>query len=94
MGVTVWGHLLRCPLHGLDEPAHPRRILSRTTDERLTKRQTEVAYLAARALSDREIADRLGLSPHTVHTHLRNIFARLEISSRDELAALFSNERS
>ncbi len=67
--------------------------MSRQTDDRLTKRQTEVARLAARAFSDREIADELGLSPHTVHTHLRNIFARLEISSREQLGELFDYER-
>ena len=61
-------------------------------DGRLTKRQMEVARLAARALSDRAIADELGLSPHTVHTHLRNIFARLEISSREELTELFADD--
>lgn len=61
--------------------------------DRLTKRQSEVAYLAARSLSDREIAERLGVSRHTVHTHLRNIFARLQISSREELTELLSNRR-
>jgi len=54
--------------------------------ELLTERQLEVANLAVRGLSDREIAERLGLSPNTVHTHLGNIFARLGISSRDEIA--------
>lgn len=54
--------------------------------ELLTERQLQVARLAVRGLSDREIADRLGVSQHTVHTHLGNIFARLGISSRDELA--------
>jgi len=67
--------------------------MSRRFADRLTKRQTQVARLAAGALSDREIANRLGLSPHTVHTHLRNIYARLEISSREELTTLLSNER-
>ena len=56
--------------------------------DRLTERQLEVARLAARGLTDREIADELGLSPHTVHTHLRNIFVRLGISSREELPQL------
>ncbi|MBO6934419.1 MAG: helix-turn-helix transcriptional regulator [Deltaproteobacteria bacterium] len=67
--------------------------MSRRTDDRLTKRQTEVARLAARSLSDREIAKELGLSPHTVHTHLRNIFARLDISSREELTEILDYER-
>ncbi len=56
-----------------------------SADERLTERQLEVARLAASGLGNRSIAERLGLSPHTVHTHLRNIFVRLGISSREEL---------
>lgn len=67
--------------------------MSNGPTDRLTKRQSEVAYLAARSLSDREIAERLGVSRHTVHTHLRNIFARLQISSREELTELLSNRR-
>jgi DNA-binding CsgD family transcriptional regulator len=65
---------------------YARSPLGSSADELLTKRQLEVARLAARGLTDRAIADRLGLSPHTVHTHLRNIFVRLQISSREELA--------
>ena len=52
----------------------------------LTARQLEVALLAVAGKSDREISDTLGVSPATVRTHLRNIFARLEISSRAEIA--------
>ncbi len=52
----------------------------------LSERQLEVADLAIAGKSDREIAEALGVSPETVRTHLRNIFARLEINSRTELA--------
>jgi len=59
-----------------------------TSADRLTERQLEVARLAARGLTDRAIAEMLGLSPHTVHTHLRNIFVRLGISRREDLENL------
>jgi DNA-binding CsgD family transcriptional regulator len=45
-----------------------------------------VAKLVAQGLTNREVAERLYLSPHTVGMHLRHAFAKLEISSRVELA--------
>ena len=51
-------------------------------DAPLTARQVEVLRLVAEGLSDRDIADRLVLSEHTVHRHVANIYARLGCSSR------------
>ena len=60
--------------------------LGRTPDGRhdgpLTARQVEVLRLVADGLSDRQIADRLGLSEHTVHRHMQNTYARLRCRSR------------
>jgi DNA-binding NarL/FixJ family response regulator len=53
----------------------------------LTVRETEVLRLVAEGLNDTEIADRLYLSPHTVHRHMANIRARLGYSSRAAAAA-------
>ena len=47
-----------------------------------------VAQLVSDGLTNREVADRLYVSPHTVNTHLRQVFAKLEINSRVELARL------
>ncbi len=52
----------------------------------LTNRELEIAALVARGLTDREIAVRLVISPRTVDGHLRNVFAKLKISSRAGLA--------
>jgi DNA-binding NarL/FixJ family response regulator len=41
-----------------------------------------VADLAARGRTNREIADALVVSPHTVDSHVRHIYAKLGISSR------------
>ncbi len=47
-----------------------------------------MARLAGEALTNRQIARRLYLSPHTVNYHLRQIFAKLGIRSRVELARI------
>ena len=56
-------------------------------DPTLTSRQVEVLALIARGRSDRQIAEQLVLSPHTVHRHVANIYARLGCSSRAEAVA-------
>jgi pimeloyl-ACP methyl ester carboxylesterase/DNA-binding CsgD family transcriptional regulator len=50
--------------------------------EELTRRETEVLTLVANGLSDREIADRLVLSPHTVHRHVANVRTKLGLPTR------------
>jgi DNA-binding CsgD family transcriptional regulator/predicted ATPase len=54
----------------------------------LSVREREIAELAGQALTNQQIAGRLGRSPHTVNYHLRQIFQKLGISSRVELAGL------
>ncbi|MBJ7471316.1 MAG: AAA family ATPase, partial [Solirubrobacteraceae bacterium] len=58
----------------------------------LSARQREVAELAAAGLSNREIADRLYLSPKTIETHLAGAFAALGVSSRTALGAALPRE--
>jgi ATP/maltotriose-dependent transcriptional regulator MalT len=48
----------------------------------LTEREVEVLRLVARGCTNREIADALVLSEHTVRRHLQNVFGRLGVSSR------------
>jgi pimeloyl-ACP methyl ester carboxylesterase/DNA-binding CsgD family transcriptional regulator len=48
----------------------------------LTRRETEVLALIAAGLSDREIAERLVLSPHTVHRHVANVRTKLNLPTR------------
>ena len=52
---------------------------------RLSRREMEVARLVAEGLTNREIAERMRLSQHTVKNYLFRIFDKLGVSSRIEL---------
>src|SRR6266516_7470889 len=54
----------------------------------LTPREREILELLAEGLRVKQIADRLSLSPATVHTHVRNAIAKLEVDTRTEAVAL------
>jgi DNA-binding CsgD family transcriptional regulator len=54
----------------------------------LTRREKEIAGLAARGLSDREIADSLVVSIRTVNAHLYNAYSKLGIDGRADLASV------
>jgi len=54
----------------------------------MTKSELAVAELVANGLTNRETGERLFISPHTVNTHLRQVFAKLEVNSRVDLTRL------
>jgi len=56
----------------------------------LTPQQLQIARLAAAGATNREVAKHLFLSTRTVDHHMRNIFARLGIRSRVDLAKLMN----
>ncbi|MCG8965268.1 helix-turn-helix transcriptional regulator [Streptomyces sp. CL12-4] len=56
--------------------------------DRLTEKQVVIAGLTVQGLTNKEIAERLHLSPHTVNYHLRKIFQALSIRSRTDLVRL------
>ena len=52
----------------------------------LTDREREIAALVVAGRTNREVADQLFLSPKTIEAHLRNVYAKLGVRSRVELA--------
>lgn len=58
----------------------------------LTVREREILVLVGRGLTDAQIASALFLSPHTVHRHVANARAKLDVPSRAAAAALVARE--
>jgi DNA-binding NarL/FixJ family response regulator len=57
-------------------------IANESYPDQLTSREVDVLKLVAAGLTNREIADRLGLSSRTVDAHLRSVFAKIGVGSR------------
>jgi DNA-binding CsgD family transcriptional regulator len=66
--------------------ARPRRVVLRGLDS-LTASERRIAEHASQGLSNREIAQTLFVTARTVEGHLTSVFRKLQIGSRDELAA-------
>jgi DNA-binding CsgD family transcriptional regulator len=62
--------------------------------EALTSAEATVAQLASEGRTNREIAETLFLSPHTVNTHLRHIFDKLGVNSRVSLTRMAGAPRA
>ncbi|PXW74559.1 LuxR family two component transcriptional regulator [Blastomonas natatoria] len=70
--------LLRSPA-----PSSPVQPLSQA-DDRLTQRESELLRAFAEGKSYKEAARMLGISPHTVGTHVKAIYRKLEVNSRSD----------
>ncbi len=73
----------------LGVPLPPRETRANGIGE-LSRREREVLRLVAEGLGDAEIAERLVLSPHTVHRHVANILRKLGLHSRSAAAVAAS----
>ncbi|WP_371655408.1 MULTISPECIES: AAA family ATPase [unclassified Streptomyces] len=60
----------------------------------LTAAEIRVVRLVARGLTNQQVAEHLSLSPHTVSSHLRRAFTKLDITSRVELTRLVKHRDS
>ena len=65
-----------------------RAVLPEQGWESLTASELRVVRLVTEGLSNRAVAERLFLSPHTVNSHLRHVFAKLDVSTRVELTRI------
>ena len=89
IGAGSWARQARAELRAAgersaaDEP--PPGVLS--PQDVLSAQELQIARLAAEGLSNREIGERLYLSPRTVGSHLYRIFPKLGITSRAQLGA-------
>ena len=90
----VWAnsHQLHLILEALVS-ATPFRVKNVQKDVLLAKREDEVANLVAAGLSNREVAERLGLTEHTVSNYLFRIYEKLGISGRVELVLYMLKQR-
>lgn len=83
-------HLDRAAVEAVLKAAgHRAARASQATPAGLSPREVEVLRLLARGLADKEIAQRLSLSPRTVHHHVQHIYEKTGVSSR-AAAALYA----
>jgi DNA-binding CsgD family transcriptional regulator len=85
LGSRLWAERARAELRASGQSA--RRRDPSTLDE-LTPQELQIAQRVAEGLSNRDIAAQFFLSPRTIDFHVRNIFRKLGISSRMQLAHL------
>lgn len=89
-GADAWARRVRAQLRALGVRPGARGSRHRPTDgwESLTASEREVSLLVAEGLTNGAVARRLYISPHTVNTHLRHVFAKLGVANRVALAAV------
>ena len=87
-GASTWSERARSELRATGERA--RRRVFATRDE-LTPQELTVARLVCEGLTNREVAERLFLSPKTIETHLVHVFRKLDVRTRTELARRFKD---
>jgi DNA-binding CsgD family transcriptional regulator len=83
LGADPWEARAKAELRAAGETSTVRL---KAYDDELTPQQRQVAQLAARGLSNREIGAQLYLSPRTISFHLYHIFPKLGITTRSQLA--------
>ena len=83
IGMEAFAERARSELLATGEKVRKRSVETR---DDLTAQEWQIARFARDRLSNPEIAARLFLSPRTVEWHLRNVFNKLDIRSRRELA--------
>ena len=86
LGATLWADKTRAELARIGGRAHSSLDLTPTEDS--------VAALVAAGSTNREVADALFVSIHTVEANLKRIYRKLGVRSRTELASKFQSDTS
>lgn len=76
---TIIAKILKHRMHG-----NQAEVAERKSTEPLSERESEILRLAARGMSNKDIAAELFLSVRTVKAHLSNIFNKIGVASRTE----------
>jgi DNA-binding CsgD family transcriptional regulator len=82
LGVIPWSERARQQLRATGEKSRPRSPEAR---DQLTPQELQIVQMAAEGLTNREIGQKLYLSPRTIGSHLYRVFPKLGIASRTEL---------
>jgi DNA-binding NarL/FixJ family response regulator len=82
------GSASRGPRRSTPGPGPLEPVLRTTSDKGLTRSEMRVALLVAEGLSNKQIAEQLFISRHTVESHLKHSFVKLGVRSRVELTRL------
>ncbi|GAA3452956.1 helix-turn-helix transcriptional regulator [Dactylosporangium matsuzakiense] len=85
-GAAPWARRAAAELRAAGDHVDPPGPAGAEPGPELTAQQARIAHLVAGGATNREIAAALFVSPRTVEHHLRNIFVRLGVRSRTELA--------
>lgn len=65
---------------------------SAASDENLSERERQVLDLLSHGHPEKQIADKLGISPHTVHTYIRRIYEKLHVHSHAQAVAKYAEQ--
>jgi Response regulator containing a CheY-like receiver domain and an HTH DNA-binding domain len=90
LGAAPWADLARNELEATGETARRRDV---STLDELTPQELQIAVLLAEGRTTRQVAAALFLSPKTIEYHLRNLYRKLGIHSREELFEAVSRLR-
>jgi DNA-binding NarL/FixJ family response regulator len=83
LGAEPWAERARSELRASGETARKR---DPSTLSQLTPQELQIARMVAEGLSNKEVAAQLFLSPRTIDAHLRDVFAKLGLTSRTQVA--------
>jgi DNA-binding NarL/FixJ family response regulator len=90
LGAARWAERARSELRASGETARKR---DPTTRAELTPQELQIASFVAEGLSNKDVATQLFLSPRTIDAHLRNVFAKLGLTSRTQLVRALRSDQ-